>query len=133
MKKIFKILPKISFNRKKSVPVLIRIDFACCKRNKGHKSTNYFVNEIESEPVEGVDVLPHLRDAYELLKNRAGYASITETTLLANGLSYSNEKWPTIEIGMAIDHLTELARNSGEVRIASDRFRRPEAFRVSPT
>jgi len=48
-KKIFKILPKIPFNHKKTLPVLIRIDFACCKKNKKHGAINYFVNEIESD------------------------------------------------------------------------------------
>jgi len=48
-KKIFEILPKIPFNQKKTIPVLIRIDFACCKKNKGQKAINYFVNEIESD------------------------------------------------------------------------------------
>jgi len=47
--KIFEILPKIPFNNKKTIPVLIRIDFACCKGNRGEKKTNYFVNEIESD------------------------------------------------------------------------------------
>lgn len=47
--KIFEILPKISFNRKKTIPVLIRIDFACCKNNINKKATKYFVNEIESD------------------------------------------------------------------------------------
>tara|TARA_Y100000590_G_scaffold459094_2_gene615250 strand:- start:1037 stop:2071 length:1035 start_codon:yes stop_codon:yes gene_type:complete len=48
-KKIFEILPKIPFNRKKSLPVLIRIDFACCNKNKPYHSRNIFVNEIESD------------------------------------------------------------------------------------
>jgi len=48
-KKIFEILPKIPFNHKKTLPVLIRIDFACCKKNKKHGAINYFVNEIESD------------------------------------------------------------------------------------
>ena len=41
------VLPKITFNKKRSLPVLIRIDFACCKGNKTKKAMNYFVNEIE--------------------------------------------------------------------------------------
>jgi len=48
-KKIFEILPKIPFNHKKTLPVLIRIDFACCKKNKSEKAIHYFVNEIESD------------------------------------------------------------------------------------
>jgi len=48
-KKIIDILPKIPFNRKRSLPVLIRIDFACCKSNKKKTTNNYFVNEIESD------------------------------------------------------------------------------------
>ena len=48
-KKIFDVLPSIAFKRSKTIPVLIRIDFACCKNNKGKKVNNYFVNEIESD------------------------------------------------------------------------------------
>ena len=48
-KKIFDVLPSIAFKRGKTIPVLIRIDFACCKNNKGKKVNNYFVNEIESD------------------------------------------------------------------------------------
>ena len=79
--KIFKVLPKISFNRKGTLPVLIRIDFACCKRNKGHKSTNYFVNEIESDiaglyinfpnvkyPALEILANSYIQKAYELVK-----------------------------------------------------------------
>ena len=47
--KIFDILPKIVFNKKKTLPVLIRIDFACCKKNNAKKPIHYFVNEIESD------------------------------------------------------------------------------------
>ena len=48
-KKIFETLPNIVFNRKRSLPVLIRIDFACCNKNKKYDSKNIFVNEIESD------------------------------------------------------------------------------------
>ena len=48
-KKVIECLPRISFNRKKVLPALIRIDFSCCKDNKRHAPINYFVNEIESE------------------------------------------------------------------------------------
>lgn len=48
-KKIFETLPMIQFKNKKSIPVLIRIDFACCKNNSNKKASNYFVNEIESD------------------------------------------------------------------------------------
>ena len=48
-KKVIDCLPRISFNRKKVLPALVRIDFSCCKDNKRHTPINYFVNEIESE------------------------------------------------------------------------------------
>lgn len=48
-KNVIKILPKISFNRKKTLPAMVRIDFTCCKNNKKYIHTNYFVNEIESD------------------------------------------------------------------------------------
>ena len=82
-KDIFKFLPKITFNRKKTIPALIRIDFACCKKNNKHKSTNYFVNEIESDiaglyinfpniKYPAIEVLAHtyVQKAYELIKHQ---------------------------------------------------------------
>ena len=50
--KVIKVLPKISFNNKKSLPVMVRIDFTCCQQNKKFSPSNYFVNEIESDIVE---------------------------------------------------------------------------------
>ena len=47
--KVIDTIPKINFNNKKTLPVLIRIDFACCKENRRKESKNYFVNEIESD------------------------------------------------------------------------------------
>ena len=69
-KKIFEVLPKIPFNKKKALPALIRIDFACCKKNKQHKSTNYFVNEIESD-IAGLYInFPNIKyPALEILAN----------------------------------------------------------------
>ena len=69
-KKIFNVLPLIPFNRKKTKPVLIRIDFACCKKNGQHKSSNYFVNEIESD-IAGLYInFPNIKfPALEVLAN----------------------------------------------------------------
>ena len=69
-KKIFEILPKIPFNRKKTIPVLIRIDFACCKNNKANTKNNYFVNEIESD-IAGLYInFPNIKyPALEVLAN----------------------------------------------------------------
>jgi hypothetical protein len=69
-KKIFETLPKIPFNRKKTLPVLIRIDFACCKNNKSKKAINYFVNEIESD-IAGLYInFPNIKyPALEVLAN----------------------------------------------------------------
>lgn len=68
--KIIEILPKIPFKRKKSLPVLIRIDFACCKKNNSKKATNYFVNEIESD-IAGLYInFPNVKyPALEVLAN----------------------------------------------------------------
>lgn len=81
-KKIFETLPKIPFNRKKTLPVLIRIDFACCKNNKSKKAINYFVNEIESDiaglyinfpnikyPTLEILANTYVQKAYELVDN----------------------------------------------------------------
>ena len=69
-KKIFEVLPKINFHGKNTLPVLIRIDFACCKKNKQHKSVNYFVNEIESD-IAGLYInFPNIKyPALEVLAN----------------------------------------------------------------
>jgi len=69
-KKIIDTLPKIPFNRKKTLPVLIRIDFACCKNNKNKKASNYFVNEIESD-IAGLYInFPNIKyPALEILAN----------------------------------------------------------------
>ena len=75
------VLPKITFNKKKSLPVLIRIDFACCKGNKKMNPKNYFVNEIESDiaglyinfpnvkyPALEILADTYVQKAYELVK-----------------------------------------------------------------
>jgi hypothetical protein len=68
--RIFEILPKIPFRNKKTLPVLIRIDFACCKDNKSDKKNNYFVNEIESD-IAGLYInFPNIKyPALEVLAN----------------------------------------------------------------
>ena len=48
-KRVIEAMPKISFNRKKVLPALVRIDFTCCINNKKFSPSNYFVNEIESD------------------------------------------------------------------------------------
>ena len=48
-KRVIRVLPKINFNNKKSLPVMVRIDFTCCQENKKFSPSNYFVNEIESD------------------------------------------------------------------------------------
>ena len=69
-KKVVEVLPKISFNKKKTLPALIRIDFACCKKNNQHQPTNYFVNEIESD-IAGLYInFPNVKyPALEVLAN----------------------------------------------------------------
>lgn len=69
-KKIINILPMISFKRKKTLPVLIRIDFSCCKNNKQFSEKNYFVNEIESD-IAGLYInFPNIKyPALEVLAN----------------------------------------------------------------
>ena len=69
-KKIIKSLPMISFNRKKTLPALIRIDFTCCKNNKPFSEKNYFVNEIESD-IAGLYInFPNVKyPALEVLAN----------------------------------------------------------------
>jgi len=68
--KIMKCLPMISFKRKKTLPALIRIDFACCKGNKKLNAKNYFVNEIESD-IAGLYInFPNVKyPALEILAN----------------------------------------------------------------
>ena len=47
--RVIEVIPKISFNRKKTIPVMVRIDFTCCLHNEKFSPSNYFVNEIESD------------------------------------------------------------------------------------
>lgn len=47
--KVIESLPKISYNRKRVLPVMVRIDLSCCHKNKKFSPSNYFVNEIESD------------------------------------------------------------------------------------
>lgn len=47
--RVMEVIPKISFNRKKTIPAMLRIDFTCCLHNKKFSPSNYFVNEIESD------------------------------------------------------------------------------------
>ncbi|MBI51613.1 MAG: hypothetical protein CL779_00140 [Chloroflexi bacterium] len=42
-------LPKIKVGKKIIKPVLVRTDFTCCKKNKKHIPSNYFLNEIEHQ------------------------------------------------------------------------------------
>jgi len=68
--KIIKILPKINFKNKKTLPALIRIDFACCKNNNNFTHKNFFVNEIESD-IAGLYInFPNIKyPALEILAN----------------------------------------------------------------
>jgi len=70
--KVLDVIPKISFNKKKVLPAMIRIDFTCCLKNKKYSAANFFVNEIESD-IAGTYInfenvkypmLPVLADAY---------------------------------------------------------------------
>jgi hypothetical protein len=45
--KIIQEIPKPIFNKRESMPVMLRIDFACCQNNKSYSSKQLFVNEIE--------------------------------------------------------------------------------------
>ena len=47
--KVIECIPKISFNKKRVYPAMIRIDFTCCLKNKKYSPKNFFVNEIESD------------------------------------------------------------------------------------
>ena len=48
-KRVIEVIPKISFNKKKTIPSMLRIDFTCCLHNKKFSPSNYYVNEIESD------------------------------------------------------------------------------------
>lgn len=47
--KVIDCIPKISFNRRRVLPAMVRIDFACCMKNGPKKASNYYVNEIEHQ------------------------------------------------------------------------------------
>lgn len=47
--RVMEVIPKISFNKKKTIPAMVRIDFTCCLHNKKFSPLNYYVNEIESD------------------------------------------------------------------------------------
>ena len=40
-KRVIEVIPKISFNRKKTIPVMVRIDFTCCLHNEKFSPSNY--------------------------------------------------------------------------------------------
>ena len=42
-------LPKIKVGTKVIKPVMVRTDFTCCKGNKEHSPSNYFLNEVEHQ------------------------------------------------------------------------------------
>jgi hypothetical protein len=42
-------LPKIKVGTKVIKPVMVRTDFTCCKANKAHSPSNYFLNEVEHQ------------------------------------------------------------------------------------
>tara|TARA_B100000214_G_scaffold46861_1_gene29451 strand:- start:1942 stop:2985 length:1044 start_codon:yes stop_codon:yes gene_type:complete len=47
--KTLKALPKIKVGTTVIKPVLVRTDFTCCKENKNHIPSNYFLNEVEHQ------------------------------------------------------------------------------------
>ncbi|ANS04232.1 hypothetical protein [uncultured Mediterranean phage] len=51
--KVMKVLPKISFNGRKTNPVATRLDLTCCLGNKSIKSLEYYLNEIEEGGIAG--------------------------------------------------------------------------------
>ena len=80
--KVNKAIPKLSFNGRKTDPVMTRIDMVCCLDNKPKSSLDYYLNEIEEGGLAGtytdfkqitypiVEVLAdaYVRKANELLK-----------------------------------------------------------------
>jgi len=77
------------------------------------------------------DLIDHLRVAYGKFRNIAGYATILESVVYSNLHRWNHDPWPVIELPECIRSLNELAvASSASVRINSDRFRRPFAFRV---
>ena len=80
--KVHKGLPKLTFNGRKTTPVMTRIDVVCCLDNKPIDSLKYYLNEIEEGGLAGsytdfkqitypfVDVISeaYVRKATELLK-----------------------------------------------------------------
>ena len=80
--------------------------------------------------VSSEKLIEHFSSAYQLLRNDAGYASIRESAILANSISWHFEPWRIVEIADAFKTLTGLARGPNpRVRINSDRFRRPFTYR----
>jgi hypothetical protein len=81
--------------------------------------------------VNRLEVVKYLRPAYDRFKGITGYAPIMESAVYANLSRWDADPWTYLEIADAEAALRELAgQDSAPVRVVSDRFRRPETFRL---
>ena len=62
--KVIECIPKISFNRKRVLPAMVRIDFACCLHNRPKKASNYYVNEIEHQDAGSLTDMEEIKYPY---------------------------------------------------------------------
>lgn len=86
---------------------------------------------VSSVAVHDDQILDHLAPAFGELRNAAGYAPIEEAVVLANAIGWSEHDGRTVEIAVAREALAERARTKEDVRIVSDRHRRPGAFKIT--
>jgi hypothetical protein len=89
-------------------------------------------NRLVKPLVEATDVVTHLEPAFDVFKSMTGYAPIVECTVFANASAWKSDPWSYVEVTACQEALRQLAVQSPpRVHIVSDRFRKPETFRLA--
>jgi len=97
---------------------------------------SYFKNmsELHDRRISWVsiaDVIDHLYEPWKVMRNIGGYAPVADVVVMANCSRWDRDPWPVIEVPTAFEMLAELARRpEAKIRLVSDRYRRPEGFRI---
>jgi len=82
--------------------------------------------------VEPSEVIAHLEQAFDLFKSMSGYAPIVECAMFANAAAWKSDPWSYVEVSACQEALRQSAlQNPPRAHIVSDRFRRPETFRLA--
>lgn len=122
------------FIYRRSLRIGTVLDYLRTSREKALGSYFKGMSELHQRRVSWVSIaelIDHLHEQWRIMRNIAGYAPVADVVVMANCSRWDRDPWPVVEVPTAFAMLAELARRpEARVRLVSDRFRRPEGFRI---